>query len=91
MLAYHIRLCGKLLNKDEMTVKDLKLFLDCLPIECNENEVIFGADGLEGMFAVSSAHEGAFEGEVPAGMSKDFVLLWNVGGETGDDFTLHEN
>lgn len=62
-----------------MKVKDLKQFLASLPKDADERDVAFGAKKLKGLYMVSGAIESNFpEGEeVPDGITRDFILLWN--------------
>ncbi len=60
-----------------MKLKELKVKLNAMPENMDEAEVIFGAQGVEGLYEVDDVTTGKFEGEVPEGCTKDMVLLWN--------------
>lgn len=64
-------------KRENMKVKELKEFLSSLPKEADDFDVAFGATDIEGIYEVSEVFQTCFEGEIPEGMTKDFVMIWN--------------
>ncbi len=60
-----------------MKLKELKSRFNDLPENLDEADVMFGAEGVEGLYEVDDVTTGKFEGEVPEGCTADMVLLWN--------------
>ena len=60
-----------------MKLKELKVKLNEMPENMDEAEVIFGAQGVEGLYVVDTVKSGKFAGETPEGCATDMVLLWN--------------
>lgn len=60
-----------------MKLKGLKARLAAIPDELENADVVFGANGLEGMFVVDSVTTGRFAGKVPESMTTQVVILWN--------------
>ena len=61
-----------------MKVKDLKKFLAELPADADEREIVFTTKKMKGLYVITGAIESFFhDGEVPEGITQDFILLYN--------------
>lgn len=60
-----------------MKVRELKEALAQLPEGFDEQDVLFGATTLEGLYEVDSLLKAKFdENDVPEEITKEFILLW---------------
>lgn len=59
-----------------MKLKELKARLGALS-GLDDADVVFGAEGVEGLYVVNDVTEGRYAGESPEGCTTDMVLLWN--------------
>ena len=61
-----------------MKVKDLKHFLAALPADADEQDVLFGAEEIDGIYVITGASESYFaHDDVPEGVTENFILLYN--------------
>ena len=60
-----------------MKVKDLKKFLAELPADADEREIVFTTKKMKGLYVITGAIESFFHDDVPEGITKDFILLYN--------------
>lgn len=76
-----------------MKVRELKEALAQLPEGFDEQDVLFGATTLEGLYEVDGLSKAKFdENDVPEEFTKEFLLLWCPACEsTIRDFVGNEN